>query len=445
MEGLVLHGGAILPDLFPELGWPGIVGPVRDLCVVTGLNVAGTVPPNMASSEVTEVLGYSEEIVSDDMIEIHNDTLDMPVECVQEVVTDSNFHFGDHQIIYGDELIVSSEDVPQSEEIVGSDSDPYVGLYVPVPTAASDVLDSSNLRNFVSKPQRQKIKREIKTDFRDLDLSDGKIRQHGSWQQKQVSIKTLEGEFSVTMWASGADDEDRKDGILEVGEDVSADEADPDYTEYMTGKKIPVGGIPGLDLSDPKQLADFARIKPKKERHDEVSRTIACPHKGCSKMFRDNSAMRKHLHTHGPRVHVCAECGKAFVESSKLKRHQLVHTGEKPFQCTFEGCGKRFSLDFNLRTHVRIHTGDRPYVCPFEGCNKKFAQSTNLKSHILTHAKQKSGRGSVSSPDSTHAQTHILDNGHTSLDPGVSVLTDQAQLVQVEVSNPDEQFIVYTE
>ena len=34
---------------------------------------------------------------------------------------------------------------------------------------------------------------------------------------------------------------------------------DPDYTEYMTGKKIPIGGIPGLDLSDPKQLADFAR------------------------------------------------------------------------------------------------------------------------------------------------------------------------------------------
>lgn len=42
----------------------------------------------------------------------------------------------------------------------------------------------------------------------------------------------------------------------------------------------------------------------------------ACPHKGCNKMFRDNSAMRKHLHTHGPRVHVCAECGMYQISIS---------------------------------------------------------------------------------------------------------------------------------
>ena len=52
-------------------------------------------------------------------------------------------------------------------------------------------------------------------------------------------------------------DEDKKPDVSSLDDMVSPDEADPDYTEYMTGKKLPPGGIPGLDLSDPKQLAEF--------------------------------------------------------------------------------------------------------------------------------------------------------------------------------------------
>lgn len=94
-----------------------------------------------------------------------------------------------------------------------------------------------------------------------------------------------------------------------------------------------------------------------------MDRTIACPNKTCSKMFRDNSAMRKHLHTHGPRVHVCAECGKAFVESSKLKRHQLVHTGEKPFQVfsfffLYKVFNQLFLYLLNLKCVISVHLKD---------------------------------------------------------------------------------------
>lgn len=49
---------------------------------------------------------------------------------------------------------------------------------------------------------------------------------------------------------------------LDVEETVvttAAADADTDYTEYMTGRKIPSSGLPGIDLTDPKQLSEFTR------------------------------------------------------------------------------------------------------------------------------------------------------------------------------------------
>ena len=82
----------------------------------------------------------------------------------------------------------------------------------------------------------------------------------------------------------------------------------------------------------------------------------------------------------------CPECNKIFKEKHKLKRHMMVHTGERPFQCI--SCSKYFSLEYNLRTHERIHSGEKPYVCEFPNCGKSFSQSGNLKTHSKSkHAK----------------------------------------------------------
>ena len=120
--------------------------------------------------------------------------------------------------LYGsEELIVSSaEDVPQSEEIVGAASitDSLNDVYVP--TTSDEVMASVDLikkestipfsRIAKSSPPSNHGKMKRKNCLESLFHSASDEDKETTWQQKRVSIKTLEGEFSVTMWASGAED-----------------------------------------------------------------------------------------------------------------------------------------------------------------------------------------------------------------------------------------------
>ena len=112
---------------------------------------------------------------------------------------------------------------------------------------------------------------------------------------------------------------------------------------------------------DTQKFINELTMKSKRITANDGVVTFQCQHDQCGKILKSWPAMRKHAATHGPRSFICDICQKAFVENSKLRRHMLVHTGERPFKCEWPGCGKKFSLDFNLKTHMRIHTGDKPY------------------------------------------------------------------------------------
>ena len=111
-----------------------------------------------------------------------------------------------------------------------------------------------------------------------------------------------------------------------------------------------------------------------------------CPRAGIP--FKAKYKLVNHLRVHtGEKPFPCsyADCNKVFARSENLKIHIRTHTGEKPFVCEFPGCDRRFANSSDRRKHIHVHTLEKPYRCKFHGCNKCYTHPSSLRKHVRSH------------------------------------------------------------
>jgi len=102
-------------------------------------------------------------------------------------------------------------------------------------------------------------------------------------------------------------------------------------------------------------------------------------------VFNKTSHLKRHqrIHSHD-KPFKCTKCPRSFARASYLSGHNRIHTGERPYKCV--QCSKVFAQKYYLRRHFRTHTGVKPFHCVH--CHKQFTQKGSLTRHLkLIHSK----------------------------------------------------------
>ncbi|KAH8243699.1 hypothetical protein KR032_009491 [Drosophila birchii] len=160
-----------------------------------------------------------------------------------------------------------------------------------------------------------------------------------------------------------------------------------EITQKMVRKKIYFCDQCGKEFNDKSNL-NLHLV-----RHKDV-KPFECP--DCGKREFNMYLMNIHIRVkhHGEKPFACKYCDERFVDSTKRCRHQSrmheLKATNRRYKCAF--CDLRFEVQSELKKHKVVHSGERKYPC--EICNVSFTRNFNLKTHFRSRLHKKNAEES---------------------------------------------------
>lgn len=108
-----------------------------------------------------------------------------------------------------------------------------------------------------------------------------------------------------------------------------------------------------------------------------------CNIENCGKSFVRPNQLRAHTDSSHLKIKRCPFCPAKFVNQADYDQHKTENCAVKTVEC--EECGRQISKQ-NLKKHLVVHTGERNHVCPEDDCGKRFLLKYKLKLHMKTHS-----------------------------------------------------------